>query len=353
MNDSTPGENEGRLPSEYLARLLPQMPAQWQDELRSTAGWLIHQPLDVQHALLRQMLIDMQILGVEGVSDSESAVFMLTQVESADQGVESWAGLILDPNATSPSSLSVSPLDVQSTATRFAFKDAWPFASSPANERARAGIHQLIGKDVMTANLIPTPIITAPMPVLEDTIKTGDEIIGNRNVVTLGAPVKDTKGRVGFVSAAHGFAKPPDGRGSLPDGTTGTVEVLSEEWDAAFVSCDEEISWAVPCSSVLKTEAPGRGTRGQFAGQVSGIGAAVVDAVDPILPYYGNGPWTARVYTNRITEPGDSGAVLVDGAGRAIGLAISRTKDGEPLQFSVWAWMAGVLDALDAELVAP
>jgi hypothetical protein len=51
---------------------------------------------------------------------------------------------------------------------------------------------------------------------------------------------------------------------------------------------------------------------------------------------------TSKVYTNPDTVPGDSGAALLDGDHRTLGLAAYRTEFDAPLPFAVWVWAAQV-----------
>jgi hypothetical protein len=105
-------------------------------------------------------------------------------------------------------------------------------------------------------------------------------------------------------------------------------------------------------TSVMRDHAPGRGLRVRFRGAESGETPAVIDSYDPILPFYStsNPAGIARVYTNRCTKPGDSGAALVTEDGEVVGVATHRTKEDQELEFAVWMWAAGVLDALNADL---
>jgi hypothetical protein len=130
--------------------------------------------------------------------------------------------------------------------------------------------------------------------------------------------------------------------------------VLDEVWDAAWVpladgtEVDNRFHIVPHLQRGAARSAPGRGLEARYVVDAE-VKVAAIDAVDPILPYYDKQS-VGRVYTNRCTEPGDSGAVLFDADGNALGLASMRTVDKAVPAFSLWMWMPGVLDALGAEL---
>ena len=83
---------------------------------------------------------------------------------------------------------------------------------------------------------------------------------------------------------------------------------------------------------------------------ISGKHSAVVEGSDYLLPHFSRNE-IGRFYTNRVTQPGDSGAVLVDDAGLALGMASSVSTTEYFLPMSVWMYMPGVLLAVQSTIV--
>lgn len=54
-----------------------------------------------------------------------------------------------------------------------------------------------------------------------------------------------------------------------------------------------------------------------------------------------------RVYTNPVTNPGDSGAALCSQDGYVVGFGHFRTGYGEPIEFSEWIWALSVYQSLN------
>lgn len=204
------------------------------------------------------------------------------------------------------------------------------------------------------ARQLPLPIALARQPRLETTHLPGGPLAVHGGTITLGAVVSPHRERDRrYLTCAH--AMPPATSGDRI-GCNCRIDRVSDVWDAATLHpvCGEcEVK---PNSNVLATRAPSRGEWGYFTGAKSGEQACSVDSVDPILPNYGTGRFgqVGRFYTNRCTAPGDSGAVLgIQGSSMAsaAGLAVERTVDGEQIEYSMWMWLAGVLDELGVDLV--
>lgn len=206
---------------------------------------------------------------------------------------------------------------------------------------------------VAMALSLPLPIALARQPELEPTHSLGGPLNTLGGSVTAGAVVTHQDQSKLYLTCAHSL--PPSGEGDSI-GCDCSVDRISESWDAATVrpGCGE--ATATPNSNVLVHRAPSRGEWGIFYGARSGPTQCAVDGADPILPNYGTGPYgqVARFYTTRSTQPGDSGAVLALGGheeGIAAGMCVDRTTDGEMLEYSIWMWLAGVMDELDVQLV--
>jgi hypothetical protein len=201
---------------------------------------------------------------------------------------------------------------------------------------------------------IPVPLVLGPMPDLVHTADVGDEVRTWDQRLTLGARAQHNSGKMGFLTAAHGFTRfrslpfPWSGsRVDIVDGTRGRATHLNRIWDAAFVECRQPIG-ARQRPVRTRLEAIALPSGATFSGATSGSVSCEVSAADPIIPLFhvGYATGVARIYTNACTREGDSGAVLMTTEGEAIGQASLTTTPGQPLAFSVWTWMAGVEAAL-------
>lgn len=213
---------------------------------------------------------------------------------------------------------------------------------------------RLAGPLLDAASQMPLPIALSRQPRLERTHSPGTGASAGSGQFTLGALVSDSiTHETGYLTCGH--AIPPLKVGDQIRCNC-VVERISDQWDAAFL-----LPGCLPGDSantgLLSHRAPARGEWGYFVGAASHRQVAVVDSCDPILPHYRTGRFgqVGRFYTNRTTAPGDSGAVLVlQGTenGTAAGLGVARTEEGERIEYSVWMWLAGVLDELRVDLVA-
>jgi S1-C subfamily serine protease len=76
----------------------------------------------------------------------------------------------------------------------------------------------------------------------------------------------------------------------------------------------------------------------------SGKKDTLVTGWDPRLPRCEkNGQYV--VITEPDTNPGDSGAALIDSDDKPVGFARKRTGFGEKIEFAEWIWARSVLDA--------
>jgi hypothetical protein len=89
---------------------------------------------------------------------------------------------------------------------------------------------------------------------------------------------------------------------------------------------------------------PRANERASFEGKASGPRVATIVGWD--LSIFSNVRSNQRkVLTNPSTEPGDSGAALVDTVDNIIGFSFFRTGIGEQIEFSAWIWADSVYQA--------
>jgi hypothetical protein len=347
------------LPSEYADKYLNAPRQDWTGRIRQSLQThkKVVEPRVLQEGLVRELLLNPRLLAPllydrvpRNAWTGESLLVTLKD------GQGTTAGLVFVENQPTSVSLTVPP----------ELKFKLPQDNLQTLERITAllvrgtDIHLDEGEFLIPEKeeleIIPIPLVLARKPKLEFTAAMGDALNGPDKTVTVGIPARDAEQRTtGFVTVEHGLGDAKSNSTyNFPNGMKCRVLKRSHNWDAAFVACQEPISSSLRLTSVLKKHAPGRGMVVTFLGSQSGKKSATIDGVDPILPHYSpNEPnGIARVYTNRCTVPGDSGAALVTDDGVIIGLSSMRTHEDEDLQYSVWMWMAGVLDSLNVEFIS-
>jgi hypothetical protein len=86
-----------------------------------------------------------------------------------------------------------------------------------------------------------------------------------------------------------------------------------------------------------------------FDGATSQHVVTAVQAQDPGLTHF-SPTSQSRVYTPAVTNPGDSGAALVEeSTDLVIGFAKDRTEAGASIEWSSWVWADSVFAALDVQ----
>jgi hypothetical protein len=342
------------LPSRYVTDFAPPPRPDWSLQIRESfrAHGKVVAPAVVQEALVRELLINDEVVRflLSNIMDTRlwHGDAMLTTIHDVEHTA---AALLLVDELPTRKSIVV-PWEVKHAAlvTSRGALERFTALLSQGTEIRLDQDHYLIPHDE-ELELLPTPLVVAKKPRLEFTLAVGDPVFGPQGAATIGLPARH-KGKPGFLTVEHALGKADaDVCYRLKDGTRCKVTRRSRYWDAAFVACDQQIRSTLKWNSIMKAHAPGRGTPAHFIAG-SAPKRATIDSVDPILPRYSVQIPTgiARVYTNRCTEPGDSGAVLVDDErGAVIGQATTRTAEGEQLEYSVWLWMAGVLDAVEAQ----
>ncbi len=211
---------------------------------------------------------------------------------------------------------------------------------------------------------MPIPIVLLPEPRWEPltsalqaiNVKRGDALeIDARKFISVGT-CAEIAGVRGVVTVEHGVRAASLIVHSQSGVTLDASSAITNRiWDAAWIPLSPTLSWEprdgmpAPVRCARYREAPGRGLRCSYHGAATNYQTTFVDGADPLLPHFSESD-VARIYTARITEPGDSGALLVDVDGRAIGMARSRTEDDYIVPMSLWTYFPGVLYVLKASL---
>lgn len=198
-------------------------------------------------------------------------------------------------------------------------------------------------------------VIIAPLPSVELTscptpgwpISQGDE---GQPAGTVGAIVRDGEGRRGVTAALHTL------RGSdtvIVNGRGGQVVSRHEGSDSCFIELphmDRPRRW-FGLSGPLFDVAPRIGESVRFDAIGSGRKTTTVTAWSPkvLMPQRFS---QSRVFTPRVTAPGDSGAALIDSEDHILGFCLHRTAEGAVLEYSAWAWGETVLTVHDLFLLS-
>jgi len=171
--------------------------------------------------------------------------------------------------------------------------------------------------------------------------------------VTAGCRVQHANGGTGVTSVRHFFPT------STAVGTTvkvgasqGIVEDEDPISDSVFIRLESGVPLAASrgAKGWLKGIAPRVGEVTVFDGATSGVTTpTAVMASDPGVASYS--PYRqARVYTPPVTNPGDSGAALVENStDLVVGFAHERTEAGAFIEWSSWIWADSVFTALNVE----
>jgi hypothetical protein len=165
---------------------------------------------------------------------------------------------------------------------------------------------------------------------------------------SVGIIAKDKAGRKGVTTALHaiGIAK-----NVMVNGVSGTVVTTNLISDSCFI----EMSATPSCGSKgqkgpLSGLLPRGNQSAEFENNQSKIVKTVITGWSPELPtvqQYNQ----LKIYTQKDTDPGDSGAVLVTDDDYLAGFAFERTQFGAPIEFSTWIWADLVGQNLQLEFV--
>lgn len=225
--------------------------------------------------------------------------------------------------------------------------------------------------DNFLENLVSTQtfsIIFAPMPDTTLSNSIGVPACGvafkkdSYPISTVGVITTKQNGLFGVTAALHGVVPNPEdiyemfnkkgaacviGKKVYVNGQEGTIREADLITDSCFIELNPSgITNTYKTSGPMKDVAPYRRERVKF----EGIGSneqksTVITEVDIAIPFISRGE-QARVYTQAVTNPGDSGAALVNDKGQVLGFSYRRTGLGEPIEFAEWIWAHSVYNAL-------
>lgn len=136
------------------------------------------------------------------------------------------------------------------------------------------------------------------------------------------------------------------------DGRKGVVKSEDLMSDSVFIqlpfSPGEHLSLRTT-KGWLQGQAPRREAPASFDGATSQHVVTAIGGQDPGLTHYSQYS-QSRVYTPPVTNPGDSGAALIeDSTDLIIGFAKDRTEAGALIEWSSWIWADSVFTALDVQ----
>lgn len=382
------------LPSAYVKEVLGPRDESWYERAQAILERLgmdvtAHQ---LQRELVRQFLLDEEMVRIAmrfQLGTYEQRWFGSSMLVQIDDSLSSSGLLLLE--ADPPEVRLDVPFPVKLETLLRARTDRWDVDDTltrsdnePSGENALSSFLQLTGPDFNPAltnlayehseddrlrqliDILPLDIALVLRPDYQLTvgaqsaITIGDTIAGSGGSVTAGVPAQLPTGERGFLTALHGLESPgrtgkySDGR----HGIVGTCKLLknSNQWDAALLRHHGVFTGGLSFANVLDTRAPLINEQGEFDGGAQPARqSAKVDAVDPILPHIGTShcAMVGRFYTDRVTDPGDSGAYLVLNPDIIAGQAFARSAGMSPVSYSIWTWMEGIRRSLRVDLISP
>lgn len=211
--------------------------------------------------------------------------------------------------------------------------------------------------DAIEALWIARPrVIVAPQPPLEYTCvsRPAPTVVCAGRASTAGAWATDKSGTTGITVCYHGTG--PSGTKVAIGGVDRVVTHDSEVVDSCFVAVPA--SELPPSSSfigrrgVLQKRAPGAQERHTFWASSGSVKDARIVGVDygvPVLTPHRQ----LCVYTDPVTNYGDSGGALVNDDDQLVGFSFQRTPFGSPSEFSTWLWAPAVFINLDLKPHVP
>ncbi len=175
---------------------------------------------------------------------------------------------------------------------------------------------------------------------------------GGKPTSTAGTTARDSQGRTGVTIAFHAIRDTHATVSSAVtdveiNGITGTIQGTDWMSDSCFVemplvaSVDQHRGKRGPLSGV----SPRSSEHVQFEGITSGLRSAKVTGWNADIPFV-HPDSQLKVITTAVTEPGDSGAALVNGDDHILGFSFIRTglavDPATELEFSAWIWADSV-----------
>jgi hypothetical protein len=190
---------------------------------------------------------------------------------------------------------------------------------------------------------VPTPTlgIYSPPNVSDATSTVG--VIASQNKKTIGmtASLHALRSRANMIL--------PQDTPILVDklGKTGLLKTIDEVSDSAFFEIEVNDLLSLELKQVLgplSGLSPRCNERADFEGISSSNKTVTVTGWSPDIPFVA--PYNQlKVLTTPETEPGDSGAALIDKSDNILGFSFYRTGLGEAIEFSAWIWADSVFAA--------
>lgn len=206
--------------------------------------------------------------------------------------------------------------------------------------------------DAIEALWVARPdVVISPQPQMISTTvrRPAGTVTCNGKPSAVGAYARDSAGHPGVTVCYHGTGDV--GTGLSIDGVPRKVSIASEALDTCFVPIGEsELPQPPPpllaSKGLLTKRAPGAQEHHTFwSGAENQIMEARIMANDFGLPQ----PTRQRqlcIYTDAVTNYGDSGGALLNDDDQLVGFAFQRTPFNRQLQFSTWIWAYSAFDEL-------
>lgn len=176
---------------------------------------------------------------------------------------------------------------------------------------------------------------------------TGVGINQNPSTSSVGVITTNRSGRYGATLCYHDFMNISGfGLGSTVyiDGKEAVIESIHKISDSCFATFKKQnlnIQSYKYNNGPLRNVGPGINLPVHFSGLTSGSQSTIIQAIDPSIPFIKPSSGIInqqKVYTPPSSQPGDSGAALIDAQDNVIGFATYRTGFGAIVPFSVWVW---------------
>lgn len=186
------------------------------------------------------------------------------------------------------------------------------------------------------------------------------QVVEQPGLSTAGVVSIDAAGRSGVTACLHGMVpKSVDiedmfnevgaacvvGKQVLVGGHPGVICAASLRTDSVFIQMDDPSPLIQRQPSRPLRTAPRNYEQVTFNGAVSGEMQGVITGIDDGIPFISKGA-ACSVYTDAITNPGDSGAALIDSDNNVVGFCHSRTGIGQRVEFARWIWADHVYSSL-------
>jgi len=195
----------------------------------------------------------------------------------------------------------------------------------------------------------PFCIVAIPPPQTEPTKPPNPccEVLVGSASSTAGIVAKDKSGRQGVTAAYHAVGSAAT---ATVDGKTGNKVSEHIISDSCFLEMTSPPATGTRGSKgPMKTILPRGNQAADFDGYKSKLKDATITGWSPELPNTTLRS-QSKVYTTKVTDPGDSGSALITkDDDYIVGFAFERSAYGSPTDFSSWIWADLVFRALDLE----